>query len=82
MIVKICFGKDGHTRVVECYDIHLEKEEGYTELICHGEDGTPTEIHLGKRTEDHLYIMDKGQTVDHMVFSPLVDTSERQGNTK
>ena len=72
MIVKICFGIEGHMRVIECHDIHLEKKKGHTELICHGDTEYPRELHLGKRTEDHLYIMDKGQTVDHMVFSPEV----------
>jgi hypothetical protein len=73
MIVKVCFGNNGHTRVIECSDIHLEKEKGYTELICHGDYEFPKEVHLGKRTEDHLYLMDKGQTIDHMIFSPEVE---------
>lgn len=52
MIVKICFGNNGHTRILECNDIHLEKKNGYTELICHDGSEYPRELHLGKRTEE------------------------------
>ena len=74
MIVKVCFGdRNEHMRIVECDDLHFEdKQDGsYTEMIYHGEnyqDGYGV-IHFGgKGVRDHVYIMDKGETVDHMVF--------------
>ena len=73
MIVKVQFGnKETHCRIIECKDIHIEQQEGYTELIAHSGEEVAIILHLGKETEDHLYLMDKGQTVDHMVFSPNV----------
>ena len=45
-----------------------EQEDGFVELICHtGKE--PFILHVGKGTTDHVYIMDKGKTVDHMVFT-------------
>lgn len=72
MIVKVVFGDEHtHIRMVDCKDIHLEDAVSYTELICHRNDEAPVLLHLGKYTEDVLYIMEQGQTVDTMVFSKI-----------
>lgn len=69
MIIKVQFGQDRmHCRILECNDIHIEQVNGYSELICHCGEENPKILHLGKESKDHLYLMDKGQTVDHMVF--------------
>ena len=71
MIVKINSGnKEGHCRIVECVSLHFENKGKYTEMIYHGPAVTTThgEIHLGEGSRDHVYIMDKGETVDHLIF--------------
>ena len=75
MIVKVVFTHkeyDCRTRVIDCSDFHIErrKEEGnlFT-LIAHIKEKDPIKVHLGKRGRtDHVYIMDKGKTVDHLTF--------------
>ena len=73
MIVKVQFGQvQTHCRIIECNDIHIEQKKEYSEMICHYRGEQPPQVlHLGKKSVDHLYLMDKGQTVDHMVFSTL-----------
>ena len=70
MIIKAVYGdSEFHCRVLEVKDIHIEGKGHYTEVVCHGvDDGVPTTLHLGEHSTDHLYIMDKGETVDHFVF--------------
>lgn len=69
MVIKAVFGDKGHSRILECYDIHLENKGEYTELLCHvGTDWPPYKIHLGEKSRDHLYIMSEGKTVDHLIF--------------
>lgn len=80
MIVKIAFGNgrnERHLRIIDCYDIHIEKDEkeDFDILICHvrnrawDNNQEPRTIHLGKGGQrDHVYIMDNGKTADHMVF--------------
>lgn len=71
MIIKVQFGQDKtHCRIIECYDMHIEQKDGYDELICHRGEEEPKILHLGKGSTDVLYLMDKGQTVDSMVFAP------------
>ena len=83
MIVKVQFGnEETHCRIIECKDIHIQQEQGYTELIAHSGEEVSIILHLGKETEDHLYLMDKGQTVDHMVFSPEAKTGKQHLNLK
>ena len=80
MIVKAVFGEGGglHCRMLEAIDIHIEdaKDGGYNEVLCHKVGGgDPTILHLGKNSTDHLYIMDKGKTVDHFRFDQQLITS-------
>ena len=69
MIVKVQYGNAStHCRIIECIDIHIEEKEGYNEIILHCGEEHPKILHVGKHSTDHLYLMDKGQTVDHMTF--------------
>ena len=72
MIVKVVFGDSGlHCRMLEARDIHIEgaREGEYIEVVCHTVGSEePIILHLGKYSNDHLYIMDKGKTVDHFTF--------------
>ena len=72
MIVKVCFGERKFgSYVVECDSLQFVDKEDSTEMVYHGQnfqDGYGV-IHLGCReAKDHVYIMDKGETVDHMVY--------------
>lgn len=73
MIVKVCFGdKEGHCQVVECHSLHFEENaDGFVEMLYYGPGGSSDGhgvIHLGQDVTDNVYIMDKGKTVDRMVF--------------
>lgn len=81
MIVKACFGHGkAHCRIIECHDVHIEEKDGYVEAILHNRDDNDkyNVLNFGnKGATDHLYIMDKGETVDHMTFYP-VDKKKKQ----
>ena len=80
MIIKIVFGNaEGkileNTTIIDCYNMHIQEGingDGLVELITHSlnEDVSNT-IHLGVTAKDHVYILDKGKTVDHMTFYPV-----------
>lgn len=52
-----------------------EKGKRYTELICYNvkSDGGRSCVCVGHGSDDHVYIMDHGATVDHLVFCNLND---------
>ena len=78
MIVKVCFGstdnKHTHTRIVECDDMHIKDEisertsRPFTKILCYRAGAVVAELDAGVGWPDHLYIMDNGNTVDHMTF--------------
>lgn len=79
MVIKAIFGEGGglHCRILEATDVHIEdaKDGGYNEVVCHIVGSKePTILHLGKGTTDHLYIMDKGKTVDSFRFDQQLIT--------
>lgn len=67
-----------HTRVIEVYDFHIEtltdeargESTGKHELIYHTNNGHSGTLRMGISVEgeDHLYVMESGKTIDHMVF--------------
>lgn len=69
-----------HDRVIEVYDFHIEtlskesqeeEEGGIHELIYQTNQGGTGTLRLGRHPKhsDHLYVMENGKTVDHMVFN-------------
>jgi len=70
MIIKIKHGRDGSIRLIEGHDVRIRRMEKSTELIYqnvllpegHGE------VHLGDGCCDHVFIMEGGNTVDHIVI--------------
>jgi hypothetical protein len=64
-----------HIRVIDVYDFHIDKPEDAEEkcsheLIYHTINGEAGRCLLGrdKHEPDHVYIMEKGKTADHMSF--------------
>ena len=68
-----------HARVLEVYDFHIEtrsKEQiekdphGAHEIMYHTINNEPGVLRVGfdKTNPDHVYIMEKGKTADHMRF--------------
>jgi phosphoenolpyruvate synthase/pyruvate phosphate dikinase len=68
-----------HTRILEVYDFHIETRgvkdanddpHGAHEIVYHTVNNGPGVLRVGfdKQSPDHVYVMDKGKTVDHMRF--------------
>lgn len=66
-----------HIRMLDVYDFHIEHnreassdETASHELVWHNINGQKGTLLLGhdKQNADHVYVMEKGKTADHMRF--------------
>lgn len=64
-----------HVRILDVYDFHIDKPDDKDELFSHELtyqtiNGKTGRILLGrdKQNADHVYVMEKGKTADHMRF--------------